>query len=61
MFETVNNMFTKLEKVYENLYCKKYIKEKFKELKMDIKSFNSYYSKFIYLTTKLEFTKEMLL
>lgn len=35
--------------------------EKFRELKIDIGSFNTFYYKFINLAVKLEFVKEMLL
>ena len=61
LFETVDNLFTKLKKVYDNLYCKKYIIKKFRELKIGLRSFNAFYSKFIKLAVKLEFTKKILL
>ena len=54
-------MFIKFEKVYGNLYCKKHTIKNFKELKIGSKFFNTFYSKFIKLVTKLKFTKEMLL
>ena len=60
-FEIVDNLFTKLEKVYGNSHCKKYAIEKFRELKMGSRSFNAFYSKFIKLAAKLKFTKKMLL
>ena len=60
-FETVDNLFTKLEEVYDDPHCKKHAMEKFKELKIGLGSFNTFYSEFIKLTAKLEFTKEMLL
>ena len=57
----VNNLFTKLEKVYGNSHCKKHTIEKFKELKMGLGSFNAFYLKFIKLVAKLMFIKEILL
>ena len=60
-FETVDNLFTKLEEVYDDLHHKKPVIEKFKELKMGSESFNTSYSEFIKLAAKLEFIKEILL
>lgn len=58
LFEIVNKLFTKLKKVYGDLHCKEYIIEKFKKLKISSKSFNTFYLKFIKLTTKLKYTKK---
>ena len=60
-FKTVDNLFTKLEEVYDNPHYKKYAMEKFKKLKMGLGFFNTFYSEFIKLVVKLEFIKEMLL
>lgn len=54
-------MFTKLEEVYKNPNYKKHIMEKFRKLKIDLRFFNAFYSKFIKLAVKLEFIKKMLL
>ena len=54
-------MFTKLEKVYGNLYCKKYIMEKFQKLKIGSRFFNIFYSEFIKLAVKFKLTKKILL
>ena len=54
-------MLTKFEKVYKYFYYKKHIMKKFKKQKMDMRFFNTFYSKFIKLAVKLEFTKEILL
>ena len=61
LFKIVYNLFTKLKKVYDNIYCKKHAIKKLKELKMGLESFNIFYSKFIKLADKLEFIKEILL
>ena len=61
LFETVDELFIKLEKVYEDSHCKEHAMENFGELKIDSGSFNTFYSEFIKLAAKLEFTKEMLL
>ena len=60
-FKTVDNLFTKLEKVYDDPHYKKHTIEKFRELKMGSESFNVFYSKFIKLAAKLEFIKKILL
>ena len=60
-FETVDELFTKLEEVYGDPHRKEHAMEKFRELKMGSGSFNAFYSEFIKLAAKLEFTKEMLL
>ena len=60
-FETVDDLFTKLEEVYGDPHCKEHAMEKFRELKMGSGSFNAFYSEFIKLAAELEFTKEMLL
>ena len=54
-------MFTKLEEVYSNPHCKDHAIKKFRELKMGLGFFNAFYSEFIKLVAKLEFTKKMLL
>ena len=61
LFEIIDDLFTKLEKVYGNSYCKKYTKEKFRESKIGSESFNTFYSEFIKLVAKLKFRKEILL
>lgn len=61
LFEIVDDLFTKLEEVYDNSHCKDYVIEKFKELKIGSGSFNNFYSKFIKLRAKLKFIKEILL
>ena len=60
-FETVDNLFTKLEEVYGDPHRKEHAMEKFRELKMGLGSFNAFYLEFIKLAAELEFTKEMLL
>ena len=60
-FETVDDLFTKLEEVYGDPHRKEHAMEKFRELKMGSGSFNAFYSEFIKLAAELEFTKEMLL
>lgn len=40
LFKTINKLLIKLEKVYENLYYKKYITKKFKKLKINLKYFH---------------------
>ena len=60
-FKIVDNLFTKLKEVYSNLYYKKYIIEKFKELIISSRFFNVFDLKLIKLAAKLEFTKEILL
>ena len=61
LFETVDELFTKLEEVSRNPHCKEDVIEKFRELKMGSGSFNAFYSEFIKLATELKFTKKMLL
>lgn len=61
LFETVDDLFTKVEKVYNNSNCKEHAIKKFRELKMGSGFFNAFFLKFIKLAAKLEFTKEMLL
>lgn len=62
LFEIVDKLFIKFEKVYGDFFhCKKYVIEIFKELKMGMRLFNTFYSKFIKLAIKLEFKKEILL
>lgn len=50
-----------MEEIYRDLYYKEQIIEKFKELKIGLEFFNTFYSKFIKLVVKLKFTKEILL
>ena len=57
-FETVDILFIKLKEVYGNPYYKNHIIEKFKELKIGTKSFNTFYSEFIKLAVKLKFKKK---
>lgn len=61
LLKIVDKLFVKLEEVYKDLFYKKYVIEKFNKLKIDLKSFNVFYSKFIKLIAKLEFTQEILL
>ena len=61
LFEIVDNLFTKLEKVYGDPHCKEHAIEKSRELKMGSSSFNAFYLEFIKLAAKLEFIKEILL
>ena len=60
-FEKIDNLFIKLEKVYNNLYCKKYTIKKFRELKIGLGFFNVFYLEFIKLIAKFNFIKEILL
>lgn len=61
MFEIVNKLFIKSEKVYGDFYYKKHIIEKFIKLKINILFFNIFGSKFIKLAIKFKFIKEILL
>ena len=61
LFEIVDNLFAKLKDVYSDPYCKEYAIKKFRKLKISSGFFNIFYSKFVKLAAKLEFTKEMLL
>ena len=61
LFEIIDNIFIKLKELYTSFYCKEYIMKKFRELKIGLGFFNVFYSKFIKLAAKLEFTKKMLL
>ena len=60
-FKIVDDLLIKLKKVYSNFYCQKYIIKKFRKLKISLKFFNVFYSKFIKLAAELKFTKEILL
>ena len=60
-FETIGELFTKLEEFYWDPHCKDHAIEKFGELKMGSGSFNAFYSEFFKLAANLEYIKEMLL
>lgn len=60
-FTIIEDLFNYLEDIFNNSYQKKYIIEKFRDLKMNINSFNNFYSEFIYIASDREFISEMLI
>lgn len=54
LFATIEDLFNYLEDIFSNLYWKKYVMEKFRDLKMSTSSLNKFYSEFICLLLNLE-------
>lgn len=61
LYKIVNKLLIILEEVYKNFYYKKYMIEKFKELKISLRFFNIFYSEFIKLVAEPKFIIEILL
>ena len=61
LLTTINNLFNYLKDIFGNLHWKKHAIEKFQELKMEASLSSNFYSKFIWLTSDLEYTSEILI
>lgn len=60
-FATIKDFFNYLEDIVGHPHQKEHVIEMFREFKMDTNSFENFYSKFICLTSDLEYTSEILI
>ena len=60
-FAIIEDLFNYLKDNFDNFYQKKHVLKKFRNLKIDISSFNDFYFEFIRLASDLKYMSKILI